>query len=354
MTNVLLFEWLTGGGLWEEGATLDPNSALQRQGRQMLVSLVSDFLKSGARIITPIDSRLNPWGIHRPAGLEVVSIGSNRELWAKLEELAQSADRIMLIAPECDSILLRCVQSMHGFQHKLFSPNSRFVEITSCKMATIAHLQGRGFAAVPSGMRLTEYLARPKSARPGLPAVIKPVDGAGSDGVCLFHDWAELNRQFIESPERYRIESYITGTPVSVSVLCGEICQILAPTGQVFDQQPIGHYVNASYPLDAVVSERAIRLAARVLDFLPRTVGYIGLDMIISDRDDPHDCLIEVNPRLTMSYLKLREIYDVNLAELMLETAHLLEAATANESSPEGDHRIRVINPRCIFRAPSL
>jgi predicted ATP-grasp superfamily ATP-dependent carboligase len=123
---------------------------------------------------------------------------------------------------------------------------------------------------------------------------------------------------------------------------------------QIFDREPFGDFVRAQYPLVHDVSDRAIQLATAAVGALPATRGYIGIDMVISHTDPGLDCLIEVNPRLTMSYLNLRELYRENLARVMLETVMLetvmLETVISSADSRNQSHA----NQRCIFRAPDL
>jgi predicted ATP-grasp superfamily ATP-dependent carboligase len=64
---------------------------------------------------------------------------------------------------------------------------------------------------------------------------------------------------------------------------------------------------------------RACQLARRAFEALPATRGCVGLDLVLGD--DPagsQDVVIEVNPRLTTSYLGLRQATTVNLAAAML------------------------------------
>ncbi len=67
---------------------------------------------------------------------------------------------------------------------------------------------------------------------------------------------------------------------------------------------------------------RATALATRALNSLPPIIGYVGVDMVLSERSTAHnDYVIEVNPRLTTSYVGLRAIAQTNLAQHMLAIA---------------------------------
>jgi predicted ATP-grasp superfamily ATP-dependent carboligase len=55
------------------------------------------------------------------------------------------------------------------------------------------------------------------------------------------------------------------------------------------------------------------------VECLPPTVGYVGIDLVLGPAaDGSEDVVIEVNPRLTTSYVGLRRLLRNNLAEVML------------------------------------
>src|SRR5690606_21127135 len=82
-------------------------------------------------------------------------------------------------------------------------------------------------------------------------------------------------------------------------------------------------YLGGSLPLPPSLHARAARLAQQALDALPAAIGYVGVDLVLGAADDgSRDVVIEVNPRLTTSYLGLRDAVKINLAELILQTAH--------------------------------
>lgn len=67
---------------------------------------------------------------------------------------------------------------------------------------------------------------------------------------------------------------------------------------------------------------RATELACHALQALPPALGYVGVDLVLGKAGDgSEDVVIEVNPRLTTSYVGLRAIAQDNLAVAMLENA---------------------------------
>ena len=78
-------------------------------------------------------------------------------------------------------------------------------------------------------------------------------------------------------------------------------------------------YLGGIFPLARNLAQRACRLARATLTALPRTRGFVGVDMILGEpADGSRDVVLEVNPRLTTSYVGLRRGTSSNLAAAML------------------------------------
>jgi predicted ATP-grasp superfamily ATP-dependent carboligase len=85
-----------------------------------------------------------------------------------------------------------------------------------------------------------------------------------------------------------------------------------------------GHfrYLGGSSPIEPALADRAQRLALAALACFPATRGYVGVDLILGQADDGSgDVVVEVNPRLTTSYVGLRRLLQTNLATAMLAAA---------------------------------
>lgn len=313
--RVLIFEWLTGGGLWMDSSVPDETCPTQRQGAAMLSAVAEDFQLASHDVRALVDDRVT---VRLPTQVSVSNIGSANSLPIELKRLAESADVILLIAPECNGCLLQVYDWIRDFSAKIISPDRTFIKLTSSKSATAAYLQANDIA-VPTGLMLPD---RACSIDLPFPVVVKPNLGAGSDSVQVANSADEIN--WPAGGTRYRVEQFIAGTPVSVSAIAGDHgVNLLPPTGQRFDAHPIGHYVGAESTLPSDIALRATQLAQRCVLALPSTRGYFGMDIVIADAGPEFDCVIEVNPRLTCSYVRLREIVDQNLAEMMLEN-HVL------------------------------
>jgi predicted ATP-grasp superfamily ATP-dependent carboligase len=78
-------------------------------------------------------------------------------------------------------------------------------------------------------------------------------------------------------------------------------------------------YHGGSLITDESLNVRARDLAVSALRALPAARGYVGVDLVLGD--DPRgdgDVVIEVNPRLTTSYVGLRAGIQQNMASAMI------------------------------------
>ena len=347
--KILVFEWLVGGGTAGQAA-IPGDDPFLIQGAGMYGAILDDCLSIGAEVLSPLDPRFtrnidNFETLRVHENFHVAPINTSQDLEPALKSLAQQADHIFLIAPECDGILTRCLQWLDEFQSKLVCGPQSLVETFSDKNATQQMLESYGIP-VPSGTALPrELLDRhdrkaieefaSKNEALSWPLVIKPSGGAGGDNVFLCHspDQLKLAIEILkELGDAIRVERYIAGTPVSVSIVRNRReTRPLPATEQRFSNpfsqrqpndfenvtpEPIGHFVKSVYPLQESLQRRAATLVNAVAEALPAWRGYLGVDMVLAN--DGPDVVVELNPRLTASYSKIRAETGFNLVEFLL------------------------------------
>jgi tyramine---L-glutamate ligase len=307
--QVFVYEWATGGGLVEEHGALP--ASLVREGAAMIGALASDLVKiPGCQVTALRDPRMLQLVLPRCRVVDVVDKASHGD---EFERLASEADATILIAPEFDGILLAAAKRVTAADGRLASPSPEFVRIASSKQRTCEILAAAG-VPVPSGMMIEPDDTLPVDFE--YPAVLKPIDGAGSQDTYVVsgpHD----------SPPAYawprRLERFVPGLAASVSLVCGANSRLaLMPCRQRISDDGRLMYLGGALPLSAGLAERATELAEHALDALPKTIGYVGVDLVLGG--DPHgheDAVIEINPRLTTSYVGLRAAARSNLAEAM-------------------------------------
>jgi predicted ATP-grasp superfamily ATP-dependent carboligase len=235
-----------------------------------------------------------------------------------------------LIAPEFDGHLHDTAQSAVNGGGKLISPGPEFIRIAAEKHQTCERLAAKG-VNVPRGVLLEPD--EPLPTQFPYPAVLKPNNGAGSQDTYL------VSGRY-DAPPAYawprRLEQFVPGLAASVSFLCGKDKRVpLAPCAQRLSDDGRFRYLGGRLPLAAGLETRAVAIASRALDSMPAAHGYVGVDLVLGR--DPHgseDAVIEINPRMTTSYVGLRAATDVNLAEAMLSLAAGDERPITFQSRP--------------------
>jgi predicted ATP-grasp superfamily ATP-dependent carboligase len=169
---------------------------------------------------------------------------------------------------------------------------------------------------------------------------LKPIDGAGSQHMLLVQGPGDAPPPY---PWPRRLERFCPGRAASVAALCGPAGRtLLPPCSQRLTEDGRFGYLGGAILLEAGLARRATALAAQAIDAMPEALGFVGIDLILGN--DPHgraDFVIEINPRLTTSYVGLRAAVPQNLAKAIVDvadgrTVELTMSSTAFEFDAAG------------------
>ena len=312
--HVFLHEWITGGGLVDESGRL-PISLLA-EGSAMVSALAADFLRiDGCQVTVLRDVRLTELPL---TGCNIIEVHSSSHKTKEFNRLAAGADWTLVVAPEFDGILRQTVSQVRTVGGRSLNASDGFIAVASDKHRT-ADCWHRADVPAPLG-RLLDADEPKLPADFQYPAVLKPLDGAGSQHTLLVDGHADEPPPY---PWRRRLERFCPGRPASVAIVCGDATrQTLPPCWQQLSSDGRFNYRGGSLIREAVLAERASALSLRALAALPPAHGYIGVDLVLGDASDgSDDVAIEVNPRLTTSYVGLRAVMKQNLAQAMLTAA---------------------------------
>ena len=121
-----------------------------------------------------------------------------------------------------------------------------------------------------------------------------------------------------------RLEQFVAGMACSVSFFCRANEQPIAcpPMQQILSRDGNLQYLGGQRIMDSQLTARATRLGHDAIRAMPNSDGYMGVDIILGeDESGDQDFVIELNPRLTTSYIGLRRIANSNLAQAMIDIA---------------------------------
>ena len=317
MPRILVYEFTCSGGLLAADHRHDAAS-LMREGWAMLCALATDLAAiPDVQVHVLVDHR----GLPGPLpGCELVPVHTADEERSTLCRVAAQADWTIVIAPEFDRILHDRCAAVEASRGRLLGPSSRLVELLSDKQKSVEYLERHG-VPTPRGL-----LWRPGDPPPPplpCPAIIKPNDGAGSQETYVCRDSRQLDEVLAGYRRPARIEPLVEGLPASVAFLCGPAgCLPLPACFQRLQIDDRISYLGGALPLPVPLNERATSIARRAIGSLCQPLGYIGVDVVLGDKADGSlDYIIEINPRLTTSYVGLRIASRSNLAAAMLDVA---------------------------------
>jgi predicted ATP-grasp superfamily ATP-dependent carboligase len=307
--QLFVYEHLSSGAAGADSA----RPSLQAEGWAMLSALLEDLARCrGVRIRTLLDCQRTPprhWPDHINAQRIAPAAGEDA-----FRALAAAADWSLVIAPEFDNILAERSRWVEEAGGRLLGSSPKAIHETADKLHLSRLWSARG---IPT----------PSSER-AYPLVCKPRFGAGSQATFLVHNEEELvrarRRAFAEGwSGELMLQRYTPGLAASVAFLSGggknhslpAVEQRLSGDGRF-------RYLGGRLPLPDHLDRRARRLAEHAVECVEGLHGWFGVDLILGAAEDGSgDAVIEINPRLTTSYLGLRRLARFNLAEALLAMA---------------------------------
>jgi hypothetical protein len=299
--HLFIYEYLTAEGIGQPPDS--PDHGMYLEGRAMRDALVEDFSRIPDILVFAFPEQASP-----------VSQES-------FERMCRRSEWTILIAPAFDDCLSKLAESVHRAGGQVLGPSLDCIQLVSDKLSLYHHWRGR---SIPTPATTD----REPTACEAFPVVWKPRDGAGSTMTFLLNSVHDVVRaKAIVETEKYRgpmiLQEYVAGQPASIAFLCGPGGNLpLLPASQLLSNDGRFSYLGGEIPLARGLAERAVKLGQIVVDCLSGLRGYIGVDLVLGPAENgTEDHAIEINPRLTTSYVGLRKLADFNIAEAMLQTA---------------------------------
>jgi predicted ATP-grasp superfamily ATP-dependent carboligase len=305
--RVFVFEFVTGGGY----AGRPIVAGLAGEGDMMLAALVRDLVAlDGVEVAICRDRRLP-----RPElPVQVQWVDGD---WAGAWSMGlRDCDAVIPIAPETGGVLERLTRDAEQIGRPLFNSRSAAVAVAASKRATLARLAAAGLPVVACWD--AHCLPPPGDGS----RVVKPDDGVGCDGVRLLAGGHAVERFLHEQADGrdWLVQPYVDGQPASLSLLAGtdRVCLLgcnLQRIAQCDDRLVLlGCVVNGL----AEQAPALLPLAHRLVRAIPGLWGYVGVDLVLTATGP---VILEVNPRLTTSYVGLSRSIGRNVAGMLLDLA---------------------------------
>lgn len=306
----------------------------------MLRAVVED-LSAFSETSVVLDDRL---GIEIDCN-RVVAFDSSLPVWAQWVGAAKDCDAALIIAPESDGLLAKGVAMLRSSGVDVVAGSGDFLRVASDKLLTAQVLHSSGVAHPP-------YIAVEDERMIGVVAgcerfVVKPRDGCGTQEIKTFKDFREARKTLNKNSV---MQGWVPGRSISISLISSGNNQIFLPAVSQEISDSVCEYIGGCGPLNDKAQRRATALAARAIAAMPPTArGFVGLDLVLGDSPS-QDYVIEINPRLTTSYVGLREMIHGNLAARLfdIETGPVSCKASVNSVHWTPDGHVRVDTPQVV------
>lgn len=318
--RVYLFEFLTGGGLPPE----ERLPSLLGEGRAMLIAAARDLTRvPGVSLVTtlapevafPEDLR---WTVNR--------VRNPADWPAAFDAACRTSDATLVIAPETGGLLASLVRRVESLGRDAWNCRPTAIDWCADKLVLARILQDAGIPTIPTD---PGYWNAPPAAN-AFPVVVKPRDGAGSQltrQINTLQEWQALVDEYAAESERKPIiQPYLRGRAMSVGAifpLDARRAPFLLPMAEQHLADDgrftyLGVALPANLPEDVVARVRSI--VQQVAQVVPGLHGYVGFDLLLPDAEASAPLLVEINPRLTTSFVGYARLCPIPLASLWLRS----------------------------------
>ena len=332
-SRIFIFEFVSGGGFNQ----VQIPSSLFCEGYGMLRALIADFKAMDFEITSLLDERIS-FLSHYLETDSLQCIKASDNFMEVFKASVKDCESAFIIAPEFSNILYDLTNLVKKENKKLLSTDLEGIELGSSKIKTYKHFRNHYIKtpktyALPLITDLDINFILQIFEELNSPIVIKPLDGVGAESIYffekknqIFNFFKEIGSQNIDLERKFIAQEYIEGEDLSVSLVGPPINNkklripplILGINNQdinIKKSKGDSEYFGGYTPVEDY--EQIKKLLIKTFEKLELSMynSYFGIDFILTQ-----DSLnfIEINPRLTTSYIGIRNILNVNPVELIL------------------------------------
>jgi len=336
--KVLVYEHVSGGGFTGKPIPI----SILSEGFSMLRAIIEDFKAAGHSVTTLLDSRLKM--LNPPLKADsVVSASSLQDATKAIRELSESADAAFIVAPESNQILQSLVESIEHTGVTSLNCSSSAIRSLSDKISVFERAKELGLLSpetiIVNAHDKNEEIKRAIRNSLRFPLIVKPVDGVGCAGLSLINNErqvaAAVAKAICESASsHFIVQELINGIAVSVSLL--STGSNLFPASLNWQDVALMHpedtstYNGGQVPFDSLLKRDAFAAAKTLVTSFDGLRGYVGVDMVLTGREV---VIVEVNPRLTTSYIGVRKTLGFNYVQALIDAIFENELPTIHQRS---------------------
>jgi predicted ATP-grasp superfamily ATP-dependent carboligase len=336
--RLLIYEYASGGGFAEKPI---PHSILS-EGFGMLRTIIEDAKAAGHKVTSILDSRIADF--NPPLETEnILLVNSLRETENAVQEAVEKSDAAYIIAPETDGILKKLVEKIEKNEATSLNSSSKAIAEVSNKTRLQKHAKKIG---LPTPETLTfsisddqETIIQEIEEKIGFPAIFKPVNSVGCGGLSCINSKTQVSIAIAKianqaNTRRFISQELIQGQPASVTIISdGTNAVPISLNKQCVSlrtPKQDSTYNGGTTPFNHPQNDKAFATAKRLVESIEGLRGYVGVDLILT-KNEP--IIIEINPRLTTSYIGIRKTLNINLAQTIIDSTLKQQLPTKQKTS---------------------
>ncbi|MHA1885314.1 MAG: ATP-grasp domain-containing protein [Promethearchaeota archaeon] len=328
--HIFIFEFVSGGGFSRAEIPI----SLFCEGFGMLRSIIIDFKSLGFEISTLLDHRISHLSKYLPCD-HMKNINSHETHLKKYKESVRDTKYSFIIAPEMSNILYNLTQIVKNYDKICLSSNLEGIKIGTSKLDSYNFLRHNKISTpktflIPLKRKTIDkdfIIQKFKSLQ--RPVVIKPEDGVGAESIFYFESIQQIEQFFQEHEQksegerRFILQEYIDGDDLSASIIVPStktpiLLSINSQNVSIKTPPFKSEYLGGYSPFENYEEIKKHFLHSLEKINFTRFRGYFGLDFILTN--DSEFNFIEINPRLTTSYIGLRNVINQNPAQIIVDS----------------------------------
>jgi predicted ATP-grasp superfamily ATP-dependent carboligase len=334
--RIFILEFVSSGGFNK----IEIPISLFCEGYGMLRSIIMDFKSLNFEISTMLDYRIFPLSNFLPVD-ELSIIRNMDNFLKKFKTKVKESEYTFIIAPESSNILYKLTKIVKKSNRILLSTNLEGIRLGMSKFNTYYFFKGNKTTAPKTYLipirkkQLDIDFILQKFNILKKPIVIKPEDGIGAESIYYFETQYQIKHFFqefrhkVEYGRKYIIQEFIEGKDLSASLIGVPyimdsqiknplLLSINAQNVNIKNSNYYSEYYGGYTPIENYQkTKNNLSLMLEKINFSEFS-GYFGIDFIRTT--DSKLYFIEINPRLTTSYIGLRNVINQNPAKLILDS----------------------------------
>ncbi len=330
--KIFIFEFVSGGGFNKESIP----SSLFSEGYSMLKSIIEDFKKLNFEILTLLDKRIKFLSAYLKADF-ILFVDLDDNCIEKFEKTLLKSDCCFIIAPEFSNILYNLTEIAYKYKKQTYSIGLNGIKLGASKMNTYEFFK-KSHVPTPETYVIPVYdgqfdldFIHNKFNELNNSIIIKPEDGVGAESILHIDQEEQINKLFgnsknvLDLSRKYILQRFIDGVDMSMSLIGVSKFNDVIPYILSINTQNVilcKNSIDSRYNGGMTPAENYDEIQSSLQPLIKKLnlsdfKGYFGIDFIKTPKAGFQ--FIEINPRLTTSYLGIRNIYKMNIFNLIVK-----------------------------------